>query len=193
MARKRAHARTHAYARALWCVFARSASCPIIYCCVPCARGVQDILVFDSETYGRVLVLDGVIQLTEKDEFAYQEMITHLPLFAHPNPKKVLILGAGDGGVLREVCRHAGVEKVRAAAAALRSAMHAADCRTALLLMHAHFHSPPPNNRVRVCVRMCTPDAAPCRSCNARSTAAWWRCPSSSSAPRWRRPSRTRA
>ena len=60
-------------------------------------------MVFDSETYGRVLVLDGVIQLTERDEFAYQEMITHLPLFAHPNPKRVLIVGGGDGGVLREV------------------------------------------------------------------------------------------
>jgi spermidine synthase len=73
----------------------------------------QDILVFDSETYGRVLVLDGVIQLTERDEFAYQEMIVHLPLMAHPAPKRVLIVGAGDGGVLREVCKHAGVEKVR--------------------------------------------------------------------------------
>ena len=73
----------------------------------------QDILVFQSETYGTTLVLDGVIQLTERDEFAYQEMIVHLPLFAHPNPKSVLIVGAGDGGVLREVCKHAGVEKVR--------------------------------------------------------------------------------
>ena len=73
----------------------------------------QELLVFDSETYGRVLVLDGVIQLTERDEFAYQEMIVHLPLFAHPNPKAVLIVGAGDGGVLREVARHAGVERVR--------------------------------------------------------------------------------
>ncbi|KNB41689.1 spermidine synthase [Blastocystis sp. subtype 4] len=63
----------------------------------------QDILVFDSESYGRVLVLDGVIQVTEKDEFAYQEMITHLPLFAHRNPKSVLIVGGGDGGVLREL------------------------------------------------------------------------------------------
>jgi len=71
-------------------------------------------MVFDSETYGRVLVLDGVIQLTERDEFAYQEMITHLPLFAHPNPKRVLIVGGGDGGVAREVARHAGIESVRA-------------------------------------------------------------------------------
>lgn len=49
----------------------------------------QDILVFDSETYGRVLVLDSVVQLTERDEFAYQEMIAHIPLFAHPDPKRV--------------------------------------------------------------------------------------------------------
>jgi spermidine synthase len=72
----------------------------------------QDILVFQSSTYGRVLVLDGVIQLTERDEFAYQEMITHIPLFAHPNPKKVLIIGGGDGGVLREICRHESVELI---------------------------------------------------------------------------------
>ena len=73
----------------------------------------QDIMVFDSTDYGRVLVLDGVIQLTERDEFAYQESIAHLPLFAHPSPKKVLIVGGGDGGVAREVCRHRGVENVR--------------------------------------------------------------------------------
>lgn len=72
----------------------------------------QDILVFKSATYGNVLVLDGVIQVTERDEFAYQEMITHLPMFAHANPKKVLIVGGGDGGVLREVVKHAGVEEI---------------------------------------------------------------------------------
>uniref|UniRef100_A0A1I7XBE5 PABS domain-containing protein n=1 Tax=Heterorhabditis bacteriophora TaxID=37862 RepID=A0A1I7XBE5_HETBA len=48
----------------------------------------QDVLVFKSETYGNVLVLDGVIQATERDEFSYQEMLAHLPMFAHPNPKK---------------------------------------------------------------------------------------------------------
>jgi len=68
----------------------------------------QDILVFKSKTYGMVLVLDGVIQVTERDEFAYQEMITHLPMFSHPSPKKVLIVGGGDGGVLREVAKHKG-------------------------------------------------------------------------------------
>ncbi|ORX94699.1 spermidine synthase-like protein [Basidiobolus meristosporus CBS 931.73] len=72
----------------------------------------QDILVFQSTTYGNVLVLDGVIQATERDEFAYQEMITHLPLNSHPNPQKVLVIGGGDGGVLREVVKHECVEEV---------------------------------------------------------------------------------
>ncbi|KAG5385585.1 hypothetical protein IGI04_037055 [Brassica rapa subsp. trilocularis] len=72
----------------------------------------QDVIVFQSATYGKVLVLDGVIQLTERDECAYQEMITHLPLCSIPNPKKVLVIGGGDGGVLREVARHASVEQI---------------------------------------------------------------------------------
>jgi spermidine synthase len=72
----------------------------------------QDVLVFKSRTYGNVLVLDGIIQCTERDEFAYQEMLTHLPMFAHPNPKKVLIIGGGDGGILREVLKHDTVESV---------------------------------------------------------------------------------
>ncbi|BAT74662.1 hypothetical protein VIGAN_01237500 [Vigna angularis var. angularis] len=72
----------------------------------------QNIMVFQSSTYGKVLVLDGVIQLTERDECAYQEMITHLPLCSIPNPKKVLVIGGGDGGVLREIARHSSVEKI---------------------------------------------------------------------------------
>ncbi|KAK0395139.1 hypothetical protein QR680_001135 [Steinernema hermaphroditum] len=72
----------------------------------------QDVLVFKSKTYGNVLVLDGVIQCTERDEFAYQEMLAHLPMCAHPNPKKVLIIGGGDGGILREVLKHDTVEHV---------------------------------------------------------------------------------
>ncbi|KAK1267923.1 hypothetical protein QJS04_geneDACA006478 [Acorus gramineus] len=72
----------------------------------------QNIIVFESTTYGKVLVLDGVIQLTERDECAYQEMITHLPLCSIPNPKKVLVIGGGDGGVLREVSRHSSVEQI---------------------------------------------------------------------------------
>ncbi|KXS20845.1 spermine/spermidine synthase [Gonapodya prolifera JEL478] len=72
----------------------------------------QDVLVFKSTNHGTVLVLDGVIQATENDEFAYQEMIAHLPLMSHPNPKNVLVVGGGDGGVLREVVRHPSVESV---------------------------------------------------------------------------------
>ncbi|CAE6497076.1 unnamed protein product [Rhizoctonia solani] len=72
----------------------------------------QDVLVFESETFGNVLVLDGVIQCTERDEFSYQEMIAHIPLSSHPNPKKVLVIGGGDGGVVREVLKHNTVEEV---------------------------------------------------------------------------------
>ena len=72
----------------------------------------QSILVFRSAQHGNVLVLDGVVQLTENDEFAYQEVISHLPLFAHTNPEKVLIVGGGDGGVLREVCKHSCVKEI---------------------------------------------------------------------------------
>lgn len=72
----------------------------------------QNIIVFRSAQHGNVMVLDGVVQLTENDEFVYQEMITHLPLMAHENPKNVLIVGGGDGAVLREVCRHKCVESV---------------------------------------------------------------------------------
>ncbi|KAF8417831.1 spermidine synthase [Tirmania nivea] len=71
----------------------------------------QDVLVFESATYGNVLVLDNVIQCTERDEFSYQEMITHLAMFSHPSPKKVLVIGGGDGGVLREVIKHNEVEE----------------------------------------------------------------------------------
>ncbi|ESP00939.1 hypothetical protein LOTGIDRAFT_200547 [Lottia gigantea] len=72
----------------------------------------QDILVFKSVSFGRVLVLDGVIQCTERDEFSYQEMIAHLPLNSHQDPKKVLVVGGGDGGVVREVLKYPTVEEV---------------------------------------------------------------------------------
>lgn len=71
----------------------------------------QDIVVFESDSHGRVLMLDGVVQITEADEFVYQEMLTHVPLFTHPDPRRVLIIGAGDGGVLRRVLEHKVVEK----------------------------------------------------------------------------------
>ncbi|KAF8920865.1 saccharopine dehydrogenase [Mucidula mucida] len=72
----------------------------------------QDVLVFESETFGNVLILDGVIQCTERDEFSYQEMIAHLPLNSHPNPQRVLVIGGGDGGVVREVLKHDSVTQV---------------------------------------------------------------------------------
>ncbi len=71
----------------------------------------QDIMVFESETHGRVMLLDGVVQITEADEFVYQEMLAHVPLLAHGAARRVLIIGAGDGGVLRRVLQHRGVEK----------------------------------------------------------------------------------
>ncbi len=71
----------------------------------------QDILVFESASHGRVMLLDGVVQITEADEFVYQEMIAHVPLLAHGDAKRVLIIGAGDGGVLRRVLQHRGVAR----------------------------------------------------------------------------------
>lgn len=72
----------------------------------------QDIMVFRSAQYGKVFVIDGILQLTERDEYAFHEMMAHLPLFSHSNPKHVLIVGGGDGVCLREVCRHPEVKKV---------------------------------------------------------------------------------
>lgn len=71
----------------------------------------QDIMVFESETHGRVMLLDGVVQITEADEFVYQEMIVHVPLLAHGDAARVLIIGAGDGGVLKRVLQHCTVAK----------------------------------------------------------------------------------
>jgi spermidine synthase len=70
----------------------------------------QDIAIFESSSHGRVMVLDGVIQITEADEFVYQEMIAHVPLLAHGAAENVLIIGAGDGGVLRRVLQHGNVK-----------------------------------------------------------------------------------
>jgi len=71
----------------------------------------QEILLVETAEYGRMLVLDGAIQIGEREEFCYSEMMAHIPLCAHPDPKHVLIVGGGDGGVLREVLRHKNVEK----------------------------------------------------------------------------------
>ncbi len=72
----------------------------------------QKIEIFESYDYGRVMALDGFIMLTEKDEFIYHEMIAHVPLFTHPEPKHVLVIGGGDGGAVREILKHKTIKKV---------------------------------------------------------------------------------
>ena len=72
----------------------------------------QRIDVFESPEFGRFLTLDGYMMLTEKDEFIYHEMITHVPMAVHPNVKKVLVIGAGDGGVIRELVNYPELEAI---------------------------------------------------------------------------------
>ncbi|OAY30897.1 spermidine synthase 1 [Manihot esculenta] len=72
----------------------------------------QDLFIFQSSAHGKIVILNGAIQLTEKDEFVYQEMLTHLPLCSIPNPKKVLLIGGGDGGILKEISRHSSVDRI---------------------------------------------------------------------------------
>lgn len=72
----------------------------------------QELAILDTYEFGRMLVLDGIVQTTIRDEFVYHEMITHVPLFTHKNPKRVLVVGGGDGGVIREILKHKSVEKV---------------------------------------------------------------------------------
>jgi len=74
--------------------------------------GHQRLRVFRNPTFGRILTLDGVIQVAEGDEFIYHEMMAHVPLFSHGAARSVLIVGGGDGGMAREVLRHKGVERV---------------------------------------------------------------------------------
>lgn len=71
----------------------------------------QDLAIVDTYALGRMLVLDGIVQTTINDEYVYHEMIAHIPLFTHPNPKKVLVVGGGDGGAIREILKHPSVEK----------------------------------------------------------------------------------
>lgn len=72
----------------------------------------QEIMVIRNPYYGKMLILDDVVQITERDEFFYHEMLTHVVMHAHPQPKKVIVIGGGDGGVVREVLKHKTVEKV---------------------------------------------------------------------------------
>lgn len=72
----------------------------------------QQIDVFESPEFGRFLTLDGYIMLTEKDEFIYHEMITHIPMAIHPDPKNILVIGGGDGGTVRELLKYPYVENI---------------------------------------------------------------------------------
>jgi spermidine synthase len=93
---------------------------PHIWVCLECngilhssQSNFQKIEVVESLDCGKMLVLDGVINLTERDEFIYHEMLAHIPLFSHPDPQQILIIGGGDGGTAREVVKHKGIERIQ--------------------------------------------------------------------------------
>ncbi|MDF2946713.1 MAG: spermidine synthase [Bacillales bacterium] len=71
----------------------------------------QKLDMVETEEFGNMLILDGMVMTTQKDEFVYHEMVAHIPLFTHPNPENVLVVGGGDGGVIREVLKHPSVKK----------------------------------------------------------------------------------
>ena len=70
----------------------------------------QRLAVVETVDFGRALILDGIVQVTQTDEFIYHEMIAHVPLFTHPNPQNVLVIGGGDGGTVREILKHPQVQ-----------------------------------------------------------------------------------
>ncbi len=72
----------------------------------------QRVDIVETRSHGNMLLNDGVVMLSERDEYVYHEMIAHVPLFVHPSPRRVLIIGGGDGGTAREVLRHLSVEQV---------------------------------------------------------------------------------
>lgn len=71
----------------------------------------QKLVIMDTVGFGRMMILDNCIMITDRDEHIYHEMISHVPLCAHPDPKKVLVIGGGDGGTIREIVRHPSVEQ----------------------------------------------------------------------------------
>ncbi len=72
----------------------------------------QKVEVINTYAYGKMLTLDGLVMCTENDEYVYHEMITHVGMLSHPNPKQVLVIGGGDGGTVRELVKHPSLEKV---------------------------------------------------------------------------------
>src|SRR3989344_966746 len=71
-----------------------------------CKSKLQDIMVFENKKFGRILALDGIVQFSQSDEFIYHETAAHVTMLSHHNPKKVLIIGGGDGGILREIVKY---------------------------------------------------------------------------------------
>jgi spermidine synthase len=72
----------------------------------------QTVLIFENAQFGRVMALDGVIQTTTRDEYAYHEMMAHVPLVSHGQARRILVIGGGDGGIVREVLKHPNIEQV---------------------------------------------------------------------------------
>jgi len=72
----------------------------------------QNIEILESFDFGRMLVLDGIVNVTEKDEFIYHEMMVHVPLFTHSNPERILVVGGGDGGIVRELSKHPQIKLI---------------------------------------------------------------------------------
>jgi len=72
----------------------------------------QKIVVLETEAYGKMLLIDGCVMLTEQDEFVYHEMISHIPACLHKDPKRVVVIGGGDGGTVRELLKHPGIEEI---------------------------------------------------------------------------------
>ncbi|MFZ3032632.1 MAG: polyamine aminopropyltransferase [Parvibaculum sp.] len=76
------------------------------------STGQQELVIFDNSIFGRMMTLDGATQVTTADEFIYHEMMTHVPVLAHGAVKSLLIIGGGDGGILREAARHKSIERI---------------------------------------------------------------------------------
>ena len=77
-----------------------------------CESEFQRIDILKTSEFGKVLVLDGELMITQKDEFIYHEMITHVPMAVHPHVRDVLVIGAGDGGTIRELCKYDTIEHI---------------------------------------------------------------------------------
>ena len=73
---------------------------------------LQSVVIFDNVNFGRMLLIDGVVQLSTRDEFVYHEMLAHVPLIAIDHPRRILVIGGGDGGIVREILKHPTIEHV---------------------------------------------------------------------------------